>query len=651
MKNMKSLGSSWSVSAIAVFILAGGLTLFLPAPPAMAATLTHRWTFDTNANDVIGGANGTLVGAAYLTNGGAVFDGANSGVQLPNDLFTNYDSISFEVWLVDQAAQSSDAGVYFFRGANGTMNYDVTGTGYYYSNSVQQSVYIPLPTPGRTNHLVWTQDTNSHTACIYVNGVLAGQNTNFAYTPALIGSTTNWIGVLRSPPNYDIAKVFRGSILEFRVYQDALSPLDVALLDAAGPDQPQINPGDLQDVRLVVPSAVGPGASLKPGVFADFANLTNVNILGQPDLVLSSDDTNVAGVLCDTQQCYMSTANRSTAPLLRPRQKLVTVGQGTASITAVYRGFSNTVPLSVAALQDFALIHRYGFNEGTIEGIAHDSVGVAHARFFGFTPGTHDSRFTGSGQIVLASGAYLDLPEGIISCLSEISIETWVNGGSVSPWQRVFDFGDQFSTYPASGKSYFFLTPRSGNYYPPYNVVRTTISTNGSTEVPRLNWTNSLPSNKTSHVAVAYSPVRGIMKLYINGVPVDTGTAVYPLASINDVNNWLGRSQFGDPLLGASLYEFRIYSGLLSDADVAANYAAGPDAVGVDFRLHTYLSDTNLTITWGPSAPGMTLESSPALGTGAVWTPVLATPVLQNGRLSVTLPMSDAAAYFRLHAL
>ena len=62
-----------------------------------------------------------------------------------------------------------------------------------------------------------------------------GQNTSFTNTPGLVGPTSNnWIG--RSPVN---GLFFRGNILEFRVYQGALSPLEVAQSDAAGPDQPQ----------------------------------------------------------------------------------------------------------------------------------------------------------------------------------------------------------------------------------------------------------------------------------------------------------------------------------------------------------------------------------------------------------------------------
>jgi hypothetical protein len=139
------------------------------------------------------------------------------------------------------------------------------------------------------------------------------------------------------------------------------------------------------------------------------------------------------------------------------------------------------------------------------------------------------------------------------------------------------------------------------------------------------------------------------MKMYLNGVPVAAGTAVIPLSGIVDTNNWLGRSQFAtDPDFIGSYNEFRIYSGLLSDADVAADYAAGPDAVGVDYVLHNYPTTNALTITWGLSATNLVLKSTPVLGAGAVWSPVTIPPVLQNGRYGVAVPLTNDAAFFRL---
>jgi len=90
--------------------------------------------------------------------------------------------------------------------------------------------------------------------------------------------------------------------------------------------------------------------------------------------------------------------------------------------------------------------------------------------------------------------------------------------------------------------------------------------------------------------------------LYINGVLQSAATPPFPLSSLNDINNWLGVSQFQDPVLNGWISELRIYEGAFSDSDVAASDAAGP-AVGL-----STVSTTPPNITSGVS--GNTLKLS-----------------------------------------
>ena len=604
---------------------------------ASSAVLTHRYSFATDASDSINGANGTLQGNAAIINGVLNLDGTNSSVRLPNNLFSNYASVSFELWYADGPVSSPTAQLYNFSGAAGGMNYYLFGQGAYYLGTTTNLVSLPAPAVGGTNHVIWTQDGVSQTAQIYVNGLLAGQTAGFTNTPALIGPTTN--NLIGAGATKVAASNFKGAIFEFRTYQGALSPLDAAVLDAFGPTQPLTDPGTLQDVRVVIPSPTGPGALFRAGVFADFSGVTNVNISTQPDLVLSSDHTNVIAVASQNQW-------------------LQTLTPGTANVTAAWQGFSNTVAVTVGVPQDIALLHRYGFNESANDWIVHDSVGSAHGRVFNTLPLYYppNAAFTGKGELKLtgsegSTSGYVGLPSGILSSLSEVSVEAWVTWTLRTagwPWQRIFDFGSPATSSP---NTYFFLTTEANTYTPGYDVARWTISTNGiDAETPRLDWTNILSLNVTSFVAVTYSPVRGIAKFYLNGQLASSGTAVIPLSGIIDTNNWLGRSQYAfDSYFGGRYNEFRMFNGLMSDADVAADYAAGPDTVGVDYVIHSFTSGTNLTLTWGLTATNVVLQSSPALGSGAGWNQVPTKSLVQNGRYQVTVPMSGDAVFFRLH--
>ena len=601
-----------------------------------AAILTHRYSFDVDATDSVGNDNGILQGNALVTNGALVLDGSNSSVQLPANLFTNYNSASFELWFNVGALTTSDAQLYTFAGGGLAIAvYQLNGKGYYYAAGPLLTLASP-PVRG-TVHIVWTQDSATKTARLYVNGLLGSQNTNFNRT--LAGSATKaFIGGVPSgsglPVQSDVD--FNGRILEFRTYLDALTPLQVAVADALGPDQTSLDPGLLQDIRILPPeSSIGPGALIRPGVFADFAIVTNVNISTQPDLILSSDNTNVI--------------------MIAPDQRLQTMGLGMANITVSYGGISNTMALTVAMPEDVALIHRYSFNEQAGDWIVHDSAGVADGDVVG---DSGYNAFTGNGELMLTAGTsgYVALPSGLISCLSEVSFEAWVTWvPSANPgWQRIFDFGNSSgSGFSSRGITYLFLTPDGANWTA-HNVtdLHFVASTNSNAEeTPWLDWTNILPANVTSFVAVTYSPLRGIAKMYLNGQLAAVGKASIPLSAIIDANDWLGKSQFGaDPNFGGRYDEFRIYRGLLSDADVAADYAAGPNAAGVDYVLHNFVSGNSLTITWGVSATNSFLESSPFLGPDTVWTAITNVPTLKDGRYRVTVPILGDPCFFRLHA-
>ena len=625
------------------------LILLVTAGFASGATLTHRYSFDTDASDSVGGADGVLQGNAVVANGALVLDGTNSSAQLPNDLFSNYSSISFEIWYADAAVGNPNNRLYSFSGAQGSMSYLLFGQGSHAVGSSANIVNLRSPAVGGTNHLIWVEDADAQMARIYINGLLAASNGSFTITPAMIGSTTT--NLLGAGATNVVMSNFKGSILEFRTYQGALSVLDAAVLDAFGPDQPETVPGTLQEVRLAIPSPTGPGAIFRAGVFADFSDVTNVNVSAQPDLVLASDNTNVV--------------------VITPDQRIMTVAMGTANVTAVWQGFSNTVPVTVGMPHDIALVHRYSFNEQTNDWIVHDSVSGANGQVF--NTGSHpptNAVFTGTGQLKLSGGysnggtkgGYAVLPPGLISSLSEVTIEAWViwtpgklpltygNGA----WQRIFDFGQEGSGRPIS---YLFLTPATDNVsFTTNSVLHSAITTNyNNNETPRLNWTKALVTNVLCQVVIGYSPVRGIMKMYVDGVPVASGEAVIPLSGIVDTNCYLGRSLFSsDAYFFGSFEEFRIYSGLLTDAEVAANHAAGPHALGVDFILREYppnSGQTNaVTVSWGPSATNLVLKASPALGTAAAWTPVSTLPTLQINRDIVTLPTTNGASFFQLRS-
>jgi hypothetical protein len=152
------------------------------------------------------------------------------------------------------------------------------------------------------------------------------------------------------------------------------------------------------------------------------------------------------------------------------------------------------------------------------------------------------------------------------------------------PWQRIFDFGSSdgpAGQQGANGVSYLFITP--SNTINTHLRAAFTIAGPGAERV--VNGPTALPWPTMVHLAVVIDGTAHTMSLYqgtstgatlVGTVPtVDTS-----IAAMNDVNNWLGRSQFApDEEFQGTFYEFRIYSAARTAAQISADAMAGPEAL------------------------------------------------------------------------
>ncbi len=259
--------------------------------------------------------------------------------------------------------------------------------------------------------------------------------------------------------------------------------------------------------------------------------------------------------------------------------------------------------LVVGAMQvQGAIVHRYGMND------PNDSVGTANGVLVN---GTGNSKFV-SGQLTLAGGGtsgnagtdYLDLPNGIISALgTQATFETWTTWTSGGMWCRIWDLGasdcgENLSC--SSGNSrYMFLSPHGGA-----NLLRCGINMPIPSRVENVvDGPALLTANVEQHVVITYDEGAGQFKMYLNGEQVAQNVipAGFTLAAMNDFNNWLGRSQWPDPMYGGSYNEFRIYNHAMTSAEVAASLVAGTE-VSIATQLSPADQETGVsatpTLTW-----------------------------------------------------
>ncbi|MEV0616574.1 LamG-like jellyroll fold domain-containing protein [Nonomuraea sp. NPDC050404] len=212
-----------------------------------------------------------------------------------------------------------------------------------------------------------------------------------------------------------------------------------------------------------------------------------------------------------------------------------------------------------------------GADEAMDAGLIHhshdeDTFGWARFERFGVfspAPATRTAGQEGHGNAVRLNGPedpneHIDLPDNVLGGLTDFTIAAWVNRATTTDqeWSRIFDFGTGESAY-------MFLAPDVGGD----PGLRFAITTKGGAGEQQITSPTPLPTG-WHHVAVTLSGTTGT--LYVDGEPVATndGLTLDPSALGATTDNWIGRSQYGDPLLKATVDDFRIYGRALTQAEI-----------------------------------------------------------------------------------
>jgi len=377
-------------------------------------------------------------------------------------------------------------------------------------------------------------------------------------------------------------------------------------------------------------------------LLATFAGNNNVDVSSFASVSFTGNNPGVAAV--------------STSGAITPTGTTGIVGLG-----ATYAGSSgfNATALTVTTNGAVALKHRYSFRDAANSTIVLDSVGGANGTVYpglsGFQSITLDGeRANFPGDSTFQTAPYIALPPNLVSSMGDVTFDFWFTVRTNSPWARIFDLGasgkgtDPHNSGVGSATSGMEFSPEPGGSPNPTWEIRTPA---GALYLPT---TIALPVGVEHHVTLVYSPNQNIAKVYLDGT-LNVSSGTIPGGTLNTLaedNTWLGISQWDDPTLNASIDEFRLYEGALSDAEVAASDAAGPN-VGlvstVPASILTTVSGGNLNLSWPADHLGWTLQvqtNSSSIGLSTNWVNV-------PGSASVTnevIPLSPAngSVFFRM---
>jgi hypothetical protein len=207
---------------------------------------------------------------------------------------------------------------------------------------------------------------------------------------------------------------------------------------------------------------------------------------------------------------------------------------------------SNTV--TAATTGERCLVEELPFENS----LSDTTANLNHASSYG-TIAYVDGKIGSKALSFNGTDAFVQLPYQIAD-RKALSISTWVYWTGATHWQRIFDFGN-------GTDQYMFLTPFSGN-----TTLRFALK-NGDNEL-QLN-TTKLTRNAWVHLAVTIDADKAC--LYVDGKLADSSTSItMSQASFRPLLNYIGRSQFSDPLFKGYIDDFSIFNYALTSDEVAA---------------------------------------------------------------------------------
>jgi fibronectin type 3 domain-containing protein len=657
----------------------------LESTPLLAnQALVASYTFEGNTNDGTGTRHGTpkgttLPGYAAGFGGGQALslNGTDQYVQLPVNSGLSRD-ITLSAWVYwnggnafqrvfDFGSEIEKFMMLTVKGGNGNIVFQMTT-----SRVTDGTITLVGPTMPTT---IWTHLSvtfNGETATLYVNGlpVAAGSSPRLA---PMFSQPFCYLG--RSMWNGDA--YFNGRIDNFRIYNYGLTGKEVyALWGQGGANaapvftaNPMTKPAGTQGVAYPAGQSIAAtdanGGTLTYSKASGPAWLTvasNGELSGTPTNADVGKNLSVVRVTdasgaTDDANLYITVANVNDAPTWNtPSLTKLTVSVGqtypTVSLAAdasdVDSPYGDTFTFSKVSGPAWLIVA----SDGTLSGVptatdggvntftvrvtdisgassnvtltitvlpaslrshydfesnANDDLGNFHGTVTGTA--TYAAGRYGNGLVFDGSSTYVTLPANAVD-YQDITVAAWVNWNGSGNFQRIFDFGNNTNQY-------LLLTPNSGGF-------RFAIKNGGAEEAVTA---PALTAGQWAHVAVTLKG--GTATLYLNGVPVGVNNAItISPADFKPAFNYIGKSQFNDPLFNGTIDSFRIYNHAL---DAAAIQTIAADGI-------THLKFNESSGTTAADATGSGWDGT--LATGATWS--------ASGKLSGAVDLNGTGGHLSL---
>lgn len=608
-----------------------------------------------------GGTNAVINNGLMLSGGGG--PGYSGYVTLPAGVLTNSSSITIETWATQNNGnlwaqlwnfgngQSQNMGLIPFPNRdNGNLEWGIS------PNSDEQdcisSIHFPTNVP---QYVAVVFNSSSLVGSLYDNASLMATHTypNRTYIPGSMGGAAGTANnVIGQDPYPD--PQFQGTISEMRIWNGAVSPVYLAASAVAGPSVVVTNLTPQTLSVTVSPNMVGAGTQ-QAAVTGSFLQVSGVTLTAEVTNWVSSNPSvlsvnssglitannggtatvtaTVNGVSATSQSITVA----STPPVFTSKPSNVTAVAGdtvalsagalggnlnyqwAAGATPIPNATNATLTLSdisvaQSGMYTVTVSNNLGSTNASVEVTVYQSI-LQHRYSFvadasdsvggpqwngtvvapnGGTAATINGGLTLNGGGGPGYSGYVSLPAGILTNTTSLTIECWVTQNSPQTWAEVWNFNNGQGQYvgfipdPANNNNNMSAAFRNGTEYDAFSG-------------------DQFPSGTEEYVAQTFNVATLTGALYTNGVEIASvvvPNSSYIPANINPANNYLGQDPFPDPQFQGTIYEFRIWDGVVSPLYMAISALAGPSVVVTNLTPTAVLvSVTNATMITGQSQP------------------------------------------------
>jgi hypothetical protein len=540
----------------------------------------HHWPLSADVNDAIGDLNGTNNGVIFDNDAErgavAIFNGTDAFIDLPSFLGGN-EEMTIAIWFKPDflvqwkslyaigESVSEHFRILPSNGIDGKMEFVFK---YDDVDKMWPGAYPPL-VQGEWHHSVFTFTPNKVTS--YIDGIKSFE-ANTIKSVFTLNDIENFLG------RNHYGDFFLGSMSDMRVYKKAFTESEVASLYVETEQKPDYTAGG-----FVVNDITMSGAAIE--VALNTTGKVYYSILLSDAPAPSVDD-----VVNGNQVIDVGTANTLAH---------ASIADGTLESRTKYKAYfvaensSGVLQESVTTISFKTLADKETFYHWPLT----EDVSEVENGLDGTNEGATFVSDAVMGSVAEFKTGFISLPS-FMSGLDEMTISIWFRMDEALIWARIYSLG----LGPAQGdpnyREGFWLVPFSG-----WDQKMGLEMTNPTGHWYQAIADDTINTKKWYHSTVVFTEEEVVG--YLNGEEIFSTVTPVPFNTINDTENYLGKSYWPDALWDGAMTDLRVYAKGLTSEEVVAlyeEYQLDTEAPTVPENLTaTNTTSTSIDLEWDAS--------------------------------------------------